>query len=39
MEKNSEQKPFIEKEFNEVSDGYYDKYGFYYTPNGSNLKL
>jgi hypothetical protein len=29
------QNNFIEKEFKEVEGGWYDHYGFYYTPNGS----
>jgi len=32
---NRDEKKFIEKEFHEVEGGYYDEYGFYYTPNGS----
>lgn len=30
---------FIEREFKEVKGGYYDDYGFYYTPNGSKSIL
>ena len=29
---------FVDREFEEVEDGYYEE-GFYYTPNGSKLKL
>lgn len=35
MQNNPQQKSFIEKEFKEVFNGYYDDEGFYYTPNGS----
>lgn len=28
---------FIVREFQEVIGGWYDDYGFYYTPNGSKL--
>ena len=30
---------FVERKFEEVEGGYYDDYGFYYTPNGSKLIL
>lgn len=29
----------VDKEFQEVSGGYYDEMGFYFTPNGSNFNL
>jgi hypothetical protein len=32
--KNSE---FVVREFEEVQGGWYDDYGFYYTPNGSKF--
>ena len=28
---------FIDRKFEEVEGGYYDDYGFYYTPNGSKI--
>ena len=34
--KNSE---FVAREFQEVKGGYYDDYGFYYTPNGSEFHM
>ena len=29
---------YVDREFQEVSGGYYDDYGFYYTPNGSKFR-
>ena len=35
---NKDQK-FVEREFCEVEGGYYDEFGFYYTPDGSKNTL
>jgi hypothetical protein len=36
---NKTESKFVDREFKEVENGYYDDYGFYYTPNGSKDNL
>jgi len=34
---NKNNSEFVVREFEEVKGGWYDEYGFYYTPNGSKF--